>query len=143
MATIEKQITINAPVDRVFSYVADFPRHSEWARQPLKIEATGPIQQGSKFKSVGKQFGEHEDEVTVTEFVPNQKLAFESMGDAGHLRHAFTLAGEGGGTRLTKSVEPVKLAGMAMLMSPILKMFLIPQGVQSDLQRIKEKIEGG
>ena len=74
MRRIERRITISASVPHVFSYLADFPRHSEWAAHPLRIRQTseGPVGVGSTFVSVGRQLGrDNEDHVTVVELIRN------------------------------------------------------------------------
>ena len=37
MATYSKETTINAPAEKVFDYVADFPEHAEWAQNNLEV----------------------------------------------------------------------------------------------------------
>ena len=99
MAKVEQQITINAPAEKVFNYLADITKHGEWGNpgQKLQVEKTsaGPIGQGSTFKSVGQQFGTQNDTVTIREYVPNQKVVYESQGKAGILRHAFEITPSG------------------------------------------------
>ena len=142
---IERQITINAPTDRVFTYLADFPRHSEWAAHPLRIQKVteGPVGPGATFTSVGHQFGrDSEDKITVSELVPNEKIAFDSEGVAGRFRHYFLLEEEDGGTRLTKGVEPVKLSLSLHLLMPIVSAFRVTaRAFDGDLLRIKERLE--
>jgi uncharacterized protein YndB with AHSA1/START domain len=144
---VTREITVNAPVEQVFSYVADISRHSEWGKADHKLEITktseGPIGQGSTFQSVGHQFGKNEDSVTITEYVPNQRVAYESEGNAGLLRHTFDVAPADGGTRLSKTFEPVKAKFPFALFLPIAQAFLVPGNIESDLDRIKAKLEGG
>ena len=143
MALIERQTTINAPVADVFTYLADFPRHSEWAAHSLQIQQTseGPVGMGTTFTSVGHQMGrDHSDQVTITDFVPNSRIAFESVGEVGRMRHHFLLQEEGGGTRLTKGGEVLRAALLVKLLTPILR-FMIPASFEGDLKRIKAKLE--
>ncbi len=146
MPSIERQTTINAPAEKVFSYLADFPRHSEWAKPQhrLEIEKTsdGPIGQGAMFRSVGHQFGRNEDTVTITEYVPNQRIVYQSDGNAGLVRHSFELAPVEGGVQLTKGFESVKAKPPFSLLLPIVAMFVLPGALTGDLQRIKAKLEG-
>ena len=141
-----QETTINAPAEKVFNYVADISKHGEWGNpgQQLHVEKTsqGPLGQGSTFKSVGKQFGTQNDTVTITEYVPNQRVVYESQGKAGHIRHAFDIAAADGGTRLTKSFEVVKAAFPFALFLPIVQTFVLPGAMKSDLERIKAKVEG-
>ncbi|MBI2912621.1 MAG: SRPBCC family protein [Chloroflexi bacterium] len=145
MAQVERQITIEAAAEKVFAYVADFPRHSEWAEVPLKLERTSeePVGRGTVFKSVGRQLGrDFAADVTVTEYTPNQKLAYEAEGEAFHFRHHFLLQEEGGLTRLVKGTERVRIALPFSLLFPILSAFgVISRGLDGDLKRIKTRLE--
>jgi len=141
----EKQITINAPDDKVFSYVANFPRHSEWAQHRLKVEQTssGPVGLGTTFKSVGHQFGrDNEDTVTITEFVPNQKIVYEAMTKEGHFRHWVEFKPAGGGVELTKGAQALKMNFPLNVLFAIIGPFVLPSGLNGDLKRIKAKLEG-
>lgn len=145
MARIEKQATINAPAEKVFSYLADFPRHSEWAQHELKIEQTSgePVGQGTTFKSVGHAFGrDNEDKLTITEFVPNERIVFDCEASAGRLRHSFELQPPDGGVQLTKSFEALETRMPFTLLLPVLRAFVLPGALAADLRRIKEKVEG-
>ncbi len=143
---IERQLTIDVLAEKVFSYLADLTRHGEWAAHPLRIQQTfeGPVGAGTTFTSVGHQFGrDNEDELTVTEFIPNEKIVFESEGGAGRFRHYFLLQEEDGGIRLTKGVELVKSSLLLRLLLPVAAAFRVTaRGFDGDLQRIKAKLEG-
>ena len=145
MAGVEKQITIGAPAEKVFGYLADVPRHSEWAQPQHKLEiektSDGPVGQGTTFKSTGHQFGRNEDTVTITEYVPNQRIVYESDGNAGLMRHSFELAPAEGGTRVTKGFEAVQAKFPFRLFLPVVSAFVLPGALNGDLQRIKEKLE--
>lgn len=144
MAIIERQTTVNAPAEKVFSYVSDIPRHGEWAAHKLEIEPSsqGQIAVGSSFNSVGHEMGTHRGKVTVTELVPNSKLVYEAEDDTGRFRHHFMLEEEGGATRVTKGVEPLRLSLLFKILSPVALAFMVPRGLDGDLQRIKGKLEG-
>lgn len=142
----EQEITINAPAEKVFNYVADISKHGEWGNpsQKLQVEKTsaGPVGQGSTFKSVGQQFGRQDDTVTITEYVPNQRVVYESQGKAGHIRHAFEITPSGSGVQVTKSFDVVKAGFPFVIFQPIVKTFVLPGALKKDLQRIKEHLEG-
>jgi hypothetical protein len=146
MAKVQQQITVNAPAEKVFNYVADISKHGEWGNpgQKLQVEKTsaGPVGQGSTFKSVGQQFGRQDDTVTITEYVPNQRVVYESQGKAGLFRHAFEIAPAGSGVQLTKSAEVLKAGFPFVIFQPIVQTFVLPGALSSDLKRIKEKLEG-
>ena len=141
----EKQITINAPAEKVFSYLADFPRHSEWAQHQLKVEQTsqGPVGQGTTFKSIGHQFGrDNEDTVTITEFIPNQKIVYESMTKEGQFRHWVGITPADGGVVLTKGAQVLKMNFPLNILFAIIGPLVLPSGLNGDLKRIKAKVEG-
>jgi len=69
----ETSVNIKAPVDVVFGYVADFPRHAEWNHQPTEIV---PLTEGSI--DVGSQFQTHEQTASNIKF--GQKVMFSLMG---------------------------------------------------------------
>jgi len=146
MARVEKQITINAPAEKVFTYLADITKHGEWGNpgQKLHVEKTseGPVGQGSTFKSVGQQFGTQNDTVTITEYVPNQRVVYEALGKAGHIRHSFDIKPADGGVQVTKGFESLKAKPPFSLLLPIVATFVLPGALSGDLQRIKAKLEG-
>ena len=145
MARIEKEITVGAPVEKIFAYLADITKHGEWgqAQHKLTVEKTsdGPIGQGSTFRSVGKQFGTQHDTVTITEYVPNQRLVYESEGKAGLIRHSFDIKPAEGGVQVTKGFDVVKAGFPFALFLPMARMFILPGALSGDLQRIKAKVE--
>ena len=52
--TGEATVDIQAPVDAVYDYMADFSRHSEWNKNIYKVWQTtkGPVTVGTRFKSM-------------------------------------------------------------------------------------------
>ena len=49
----ERSIVIPAPIEKVYAYVSDFPRHIEWNHQPGKMEklTDGPVGVGTRFRT--------------------------------------------------------------------------------------------
>ena len=151
MPRVERQIIIQAPVETVFNYLADFSRHPEWARNRLRIEQTpgGTVAAGVTFRSAAGMWGGiRRDEVTVVEFVPNSKIAFEAVGAFGHHRQELVLDDQGGRTRLRKSQEPLGLPShvpfaLAVFgrLPPSLQKLVIGRILEGDLRRIKARVE--
>ena len=141
-----QQITISATAEKVFSYLADISKHGEWGNpsQKLQVEKTsaGPIGLGSTFSSVGQQFGTQNDAVTIAEYVPHQRVAYESKGKAGHIRHSFDIAPAGSGVQVTKSFEALKAGFPFVIFQPLVQAFVLPGALKKDLERIKAKLEG-
>lgn len=140
----ERQVTVNAPAERVFAYIADLTRHPEWAGNPLEVRSTsdGPLGVGASFESKGRQLGSHTDAITITEYDPPRTLAFEVRGDAGHTRNWFTLSASGAATSLTKGFANLKPVLPLRFMYPGLAL-LVPKGLRKDLTAIKSRIESG
>jgi uncharacterized protein YndB with AHSA1/START domain len=145
MAATE-QIVINAPQDKVFAYLADITKHSEWTNPGHKVSvkktSEGPVAQGSTFEHTGQQFGEQHDTVTITEYMPDQKLVYEANGNAGQIRHIIELAPAGGGTQVTKTFEIVQPKFPLTVLAPIINAFIQPSAIRSDLGRMKANLEG-
>src|SRR5438094_5664870 len=122
MAATVRDIQITAPPDRVFAYVADLPKHSEWGKHTARVTQTsaGPVSVGATFESEGHQFGTHRDRLTVTEYSPSSRFAFESTGDAGTVRHVFEVTPADGGSRLSKSMEIIRPSFVTRLMTPFI-----------------------
>ncbi len=141
----EQQMTINASAEKVFNYVADISKHGEWGNpgQKLSVEKTsdGPMGVGSTFKSTGQQFGTQNDTVKITEYLPNQKVVYESEGKAGHLRHFFEITPGASGVEVKKGFDVVKAGFPFVLFVPIVTTFLAPANLKKDLERIKAKVE--
>jgi len=134
---------IGANPEKVFDYLADFSHHPDWAAHRSTVTKTspGPAGVGTTFASDARMTGsKFHDDLTITEFVPNDRIVFEVTGDAGKFRHTFLLRQESGGTRLTKAVEPLRLNLIWRIRWPI-GAFVIPHILGGDLKRIKARLE--
>ena len=145
MARVEQSMEINASPEAVFNYVADISKHGEWAQpgHKLTIEKTseGPVAQGTTFSSVGHQFGENHDTVTITEFVQNERVVYNAEGSAGVIQHSFELSASGDGVELTKTFDPLSTKMPFTIFAPIAKLLSVPGSLRGDLERIKEQLE--
>ena len=111
MGVVKVKITINKPASEVFAYIADLPRHSEWASHPLTIKQTseGEVAVGSTFDSEGKAFGKtFRDKLSVTEYVPDERFIFDVVSGGARFRLSFLMAQAGDNTTLTKTSETLK-----------------------------------
>ena len=114
MAKIERNITINAPVEEVFAYVEDPMSQLEYL--PSMVEVKDVTGQGAgahyrwTYKMAGVRF---EGESTMTEYVPNERMVVQSKG--GILSTwTWIFAAEDGGTKVNLTVEytiPVPVLG--------------------------------
>lgn len=143
MLKSEVQIVVNKPREQVFAYLADLSRHPEWATHKLTLRQTspGPTGLNTTFDSVGVQLlVPLKDKVKVSEYVPNERFAYDSYGDLGDYRHYFRLQPEGEGTRIRY--------GVILLGAPLYKKLpaypiwvIVPRQLRRDLRRIKARLE--
>ena len=146
----EREITIDAPRERVYAYLTDFARHPEWAepKHHLRLQPPSAVKVGATFTSVGKDFGrDSHNRVTITEVVPNERLVFEADQDDGTLwRNTYRLHdGPTGGTRLSKEVRSLRLPLAHRVLFTLLAPIVNAEAAGTyarDLQRIKTRIEG-
>ena len=81
MKKIKKSILINAPVEKVFSYIADRENEIEWMPSMLEVFNYTGSDKGDifqwKYKMAGLLF---EGKTKITEVLPNEKLRSVSKG---------------------------------------------------------------
>lgn len=114
MAKVERSFKINAPVEKVFSYVTDPRNELEYIPSITDIRDITGQGVGQRFGWTYKMMGiplKGEDE--VTEYVPNQRYVQKSTGGIVST-WTWTFQPEAGGTRLSLVVEytiPVPVLG--------------------------------
>ncbi len=141
---MQQEVSIDASAERVFAYLGDFNRHGEWVDHELSIEpsSAGPLGPGTTFRLASPRFGRAQvSSLTVIEFLPNERIVFETDGDDGMFRHSFLLREEDGKTHLTKIAEPTTLPLRRRLFRPLLTSVVFPHILAGQLRRIKEELE--
>jgi len=114
MAKVERSFKINAPVEKVFSYVTDPRNELEYIPSITDIRDITGQGVGQRFGWTYKMMGiplKGKDE--VTEYVPNQRYVQKSTGGIVST-WTWTFQPEAGGTRLSLVVEytiPVPVLG--------------------------------
>ena len=119
-------VTIAAPIERVYAYLADFPRHAEWAQsvQQLTVVEVGDTQGVGTIYRTAERQGWQADRrpftaltsgvpgdtmCKVVELTPNRRIAWHSWAPVPGVRHegdfAFELAALPDGTRLTQTAR--------------------------------------
>lgn len=116
MATVKRTNIINAPVDKVFNYIAEPRNEPEYLPGSAEVTEVTCTEEGvgSHYRWVYKILGiRFHGESTVTEFVPNERIVTESKG--GILSTwTYTFQPEDGGTKMTLTVDytiPIPLLG--------------------------------
>ena len=158
MPVISKRIFIQAPVERVFEYLADVEKHVEWSGtlsfglESITKLTDGPLALGSRFRSVGKLSHRAgvEDNSTVTELEPNERLAWETVSDGAGQQNtfqwAYMLQPRGDATRLTYTLLERRFDPKPPQMWFPPTLWLIDRKVfgremESGLSRIREALE--
>lgn len=142
MFSLEDTITIARSPQDVFTFFADLNNIPKWQSDVVtsKVITPGPTRVGTRFTEevkIGPSRATANCE--VTEFLPNQKLAFSADSPAIHYHGAFQVKPSGMGTRLDIFVT-VELKGAWKLMQPILK-GESKAGIRKELTTLKEILE--
>lgn len=104
MATplLQTQIEINAPVAKVWGLVSDLRRMPQWSPQCVRMQVFGPLRPGARAVNFNRRkFMFWPTTATITEVIPEQKLAFR-INTNGSV-WAYELEPTAGGTRLTET----------------------------------------
>ncbi len=128
-------VEIAAPVEDVYGYLANFPRHSEWAQSLVSLD----LVKAGDASGVGAQYLTHERGLAtdrkpreplqkgmrsrtfceVRELTPNRRIAWHAyllpkqMGTSAD--YCFELAPSNGGTALTQSARLHRPSAIALL----------------------------
>lgn len=114
MAVIKKSILINAPVEKVFDYITDQKKQTEWIASMVDIWDTSEPAVGAEYKWKYKMAGVLlAGETTVTELVQNKRLRTQSTG-AADSNWLFVLDAKDEGTELELTIDytvPIPVLG--------------------------------
>ena len=143
---IEYQTQISAPPEKVFAYIADFEKHPEWSHiKEVKQTSEGAVAAGATYQSHGDggMGMKTNDPVEVTDFQPNERLAWRSLGGLGMpFNWSFELQPKGGGTLLIQRLDTPP----GFLANAMLKLFAGKQTrrvMPENLAKLKERVEAG
>jgi len=143
MTKVEKTITINAPVEKVFSYVVDEPTNLlEIMPSMVEVKEVQRLPNGgTSFRWVGKMAGVRlEGTSEDIEYVANQRVVSKTK-DGFESTWTWTFRPEAGGTKLTLEVEytvPIPLLGK------LAEAFIVKANereVDSVLANLKDRME--
>lgn len=114
LAKVERNTTINAPVEKVFSYIADPNNQLEWLPGTTEVRDIAGQGVGQKFGFTYKMMGiSFKGESEAIEVIPNERIVEKSSGG---IVSTWTWAfkSEAGGTNINLIVEfdiPVPVLG--------------------------------
>ena len=137
------RIDINAKPDKVFAYLSDLTKHSEW-NDGLAVQkvSEGEVAVGAEYRSTGKQLGKAVgNTVVVTEIESPRKFSFTGSDGKIEFLQEFSLSEHNGGTRLDRTtsadLNPVLAIMFKILIGPL---FANPS-MNRGLRRLKANLE--
>ena len=142
MAKVERSITINAPVEKVFNYVVDAMTQTEWIPSTIEVKDVSGSGVGQHFRWTYKMAGILlKGETTVTEHIPSERRVTQSKGGVTST-WIINLETHDGGTMMELDIEytiPIPVIGKLAE-----KIVLKRNEREADLAmaNIKEKMEG-
>lgn len=108
MASVSSSVTINKPVEKVFSSVTMVENHKTWQPGILdaKLTPAGPVALGSIYHYATEVMGRRmETQLQVSGNELNKKWAVKTTGVPRPVETVYLFEGAGNGTKLTISME--------------------------------------
>ena len=149
MQTLELDVLINAPAERVFEVLTDLEGLPErvTAIQKIELLTEGPVGLGTKFRETRIMFKrEASEEMEFTSFDPPQGYVLEAESRGARYTTTYRLDPENNGTRLSISFEGTALSPFARFVSAVLMPFFkgaMRRAVEADLENLKHAAEAG
>lgn len=139
-------VTIQAPPEVVWPWVARIEKHGEWSPKPYRVELVSgePDSVGSRYRSVGWVPGDknHANEVEITEVVPQQRFALRADEEMGSFRSTFNLRRVGtDATEVTFHIVFPPMKGLAAVVVPVLFPLVAKRDGRKRMQLLKSKVE--
>lgn len=126
MPSVERTVTTDQPIEKVWAYLSDFTTTEQWDPPTVTTTRTaGDGGVGTTYTNVSKFLGsESEVHYVVTEHVPLERLQLKGdAGDSLSLLDTITFAREGSGTAVTYHAE-FEPHGAAKLAEPLMPLGL-------------------
>lgn len=142
MVNVEHSITVNLPIDEVFTYVSDLRHSAEWQKGLIEVRkiSEGPIGVGTKFAIVRNFLGQKiEAENEFIEYKQNSVVAFKipSGPMPGEASYLFMSTPEG--SQVTSKIE-IQTEGFSKLAAPMIAASLKKE-MTSNLLVLKDLLE--
>jgi uncharacterized protein YndB with AHSA1/START domain len=142
MARLESSITINRPIEEVFTAVTDFASHPQWrgGLQRAEVTSPGPLRAGSTYvydlRVMGREINTTGE---VVAYEPPTAYAWKATSGPFPLSGKVHCEPAAGGTRVIETVE-VEPGGFFKLAQPLLVRQQQSQ-MEKDLKNLKELLE--
>jgi uncharacterized protein YndB with AHSA1/START domain len=145
MTSGEFEITIEAPADRVWPWVADLGRHAEFSPTPYSVEWTGgdPNAVGSRYRSVGVIPGDkhHVNEGEILENDAQRRFVLRAHDKQGSYLNTFEVAQQGDATKVTFRLDFEEMHGMSALMVPVIFPLVGKRQIRARMALLKTTVE--
>jgi len=144
MINVQANAIINRPVEEVFAFVANFENHPKWEMnfQKVKLLPVAPTGVGTTYQCDLKLPGQSaSSKFEITEYVPNQKIAFEGEA-AGPAKpnSSFLFESVPGSTKITLVPQP-EFRGFFKLLEPMMAGYIRKQN-EEHVGNLKRLLEG-
>ena len=119
---LNKTVTVDKPVDKVFAYLSDFATTTEWdpgTVQTVRISGDGAV--GTEYRNTTR-FAGRQTQLTyvVDELVPNQRIALRGENKTVIAHDTMTFRTSGRGTEVTYTAD-FTFKGLTRFLAPLLK----------------------
>lgn len=145
MATLQLTITIDRPIEDVFRVLSDPATTPRWSRNAIEEHVTtaGPVGVGSRRRATVRRFGggTTQNEIEVTAFEPNRRIALRSIESPVPFSSAYLLTPIGSGARVDWDWD-FDLKGGLRLVGPLVR-GMFARAFRADLARLKSMMEAG
>ena len=120
---LQKTVTVDKPVDKVFAYLSDFATTTEWDPGTVQtVRIAG--RRGCRHRSTGtprsSPAGQTQLTYVVHELVPNQRIALRGENTTVIAHDTMTFRTSGGGTEVTYTAD-FTFKGLTRFLAPLLK----------------------
>jgi len=142
-------VTVNAPAEKVWPFVADVGKHAAWSPKAYRMEwlVGEPNAVGSTFRSHGwlPNDKDHQMEGRVTVNEPMTRFEVVSSDDgtaATEWTNRYDLTAQGGSTTVVKTTSVPPMKGFGKIAFAIAFPLIVKPGVQKGMDLLKAKAEG-
>ena len=142
MVSTDANVLVSRPAADVFAFIADVRNDPRWHTDVLsaRLQGDGPVGEGSIFEiTIKPAMGETGGTVTVKEFDPPRRVAFDVRMGKLQPTTTFTVVPEGGGSRVTRRID-MQPSGLMRLMAPMMGGMMRKRnvGFLTNLKRVLE-----
>lgn len=142
MVVVQGSVTIDQPLEAVFTYISNYENDPQWRAGVTRMDQSpkGAAQLGTVTREVLKAMGRSNETLAkVVEYEVNRKIAFKSFRAEVPVDGWRAVESVDGGTRFTYYLH-MDLNGMYGLMSPII-LWMFQTRLDGDLKTLKTVLE--